>query len=120
MLVWPFLIIVRYLRDSSYRLVKCLAALLPEANFPVPLLQAVTAIKHLFARGVHPSNLILMGDSAGANLTTQVLLHIIHPLAGLPTLFESPMEDSKFAGAYLMSPWLTLLPRENSSKKSYR
>jgi acetyl esterase/lipase len=93
------------------------AALIPEANFPVPLLQTVTAIKHLFSRGIQPSNLILMGDSAGANLAIQVLLHIIHPLADLPTLFESPMEDSKFAGAYLMSPWLTLLPRENSSKK---
>jgi len=91
--------------------------LVPKANFPVPLLQTVTAIKHLFSRGVQPSNLILTGDSAGGNLTMQVLLHIIHPLASLPTVFESP---SKFAGAYLMSPWLTLLPRDNGSQNSYQ
>ena len=94
-------------------------ALIPEANFPVPLLQTITAIKHLFSRGIKPSNLILAGDSAGGNLTIQVLLHIIHPLAGLPTLLESSTEESKFAGAYLMSPWTTLLPREDSSKKFY-
>ena len=96
-------------------------ALLPEANFPVPLLQTILAIKHLFSRGVQPSNLILMGDSAGANLTIQVLLHIIHPVAGLPTLLESSIRgNSKLAGAYLMSPWSTLLPREDSSKKCYQ
>ena len=84
------------------------SALIPEADFPVPLLQSVTAMKHLLARGVKPSNLILTGDSAGANLVVQVLLHAIHPLAGLPTV-----EGLKFAGAYLMSPWLSILPREN-------
>ena len=95
-------------------------ALIPEANFPVPLLQTISAIKHLFSRGVQPSNLLLTGDSAGGNLTIQTLLHIIHPLPGLPTLSQPTMEEIKLAGAYLMSPWLTLLPRENSSKKCYQ
>jgi len=95
-------------------------SLIPEAHFPVPLLQAVIAIKNLFSRGVKPSNLILTGDSAGGNLIVQVLLHAIHPLAGIPTLFESPKEESKFAGAYLMSPWLTLLARDERSQKFYR
>jgi acetyl esterase/lipase len=36
---------------------------------------------------------------------------------GLPTLPKK--EESKFAGAYLMSPWMTLLPREKSSQKSF-
>ena len=96
-------------------------ALFPEANFPIPLIQTVTAIQHLFSCGVKPSNLILMGDSAGANLALQVLLHILHPLPELPALFRSPMEDSesRFAGVYLMSPWSTLLPRENHSQNSY-
>ena len=62
----------------------------------------------------------MTGDSAGGNLTIQVLLHIIHPLAGLPKLLESSTEESKFAGAYLMSPWTTLLPREDNSKNSYK
>jgi len=84
------------------------AALIPEADFPVPLLQTVTAINHLFSRGVKAPNLILTGDSAGGNLTIQALLHAIHPLEGLPAL-----EGSSFAGAYLMSPWLTIL-QQNS------
>jgi len=93
----------------------------PEANFPIPLIQTVSAIQYLFSRGIKPSNIILMGDSAGANLALQVLLHILHPLPEVPALFSSPMEDSesRFAGAYLMSPWSTLLPRENYSQKSY-
>lgn len=97
------------------------AALFPEANFPIPLMQTITAIRVLLSRGIKPSNIILMGDSAGANLAIQVLLHILHPLPGLSALFNSPMDDSesRFAGAYLMSPWSTLLPREDYSHKSY-
>jgi acetyl esterase/lipase len=59
----------------------------------------------------------LTGDSAGGNLTVQALLHILHPVEDLPTLPND--EESKFAGVYLMSPWLTLLPHEESSQKSF-
>lgn len=92
-----------------------LPALIPEAHFPVPLRQAAAAIQHLCSRGVQPENMILTGDSAGGNLTLQVLLHVLHPLEGIPKI-----EASKFAGAYLMSPWLTLRPREKRSQKCFR
>lgn len=81
----------------------------------MPLRQAAAAIQHLRSKGVKPENLILTGDSAGGNLTLQVLLQVLHPLEGVQKI-----EASKFAGAYLMSPWLTLVPREKRSQECFR
>ena len=52
--------------------------------------------------GASASNIQLMGDSAGANLILAILSHIEHPIPSIP-LLEGP-----FAGAYLMSPWVSL------------
>lgn len=46
-----------------------------------------------------------MGDSAGAVIIHQVLSHILHPVEDVPKLSLS----APFAGAYLMSPWATML-----------
>lgn len=86
-------------------------ALVPEAHFPVPLIQTVKAVQHLFSSGLKPSNLLLTGDSAGGNLVLQLFSHIAHPLQDVPSL-DLPF-NSRFAGAYLMSPWVTLFPRED-------
>ncbi|KAH9476808.1 Acetyl-hydrolase [Psilocybe cubensis] len=87
--------------------------LIPEAEFPTPLKQTVAAIHHLLSNGVLAGNIQIAGDSAGANLVLQLILHMLHPLEDVPSV---PAE-TKFCGAYLMSPWLYL--RVRKGVKSY-
>ncbi|KAF8154250.1 Alpha/Beta hydrolase protein [Crassisporium funariophilum] len=84
--------------------------LVPDAYFPIPLRQAIAAVKHIMAMGTLPENIQIAGDSAGANLTLQLFLHMLHPIPGVPALPPA----TKFRGAYLMSPWVTLIPRSNA------
>ncbi|PPQ95827.1 hypothetical protein CVT26_015936 [Gymnopilus dilepis] len=69
--------------------------LVPEAHFPVPLVQTVAALNHLLTEGFKPEDI-------------QLLLHMAHPLDGI----ESLDPGIKLRGAYLMSPWLYLIPRD--------
>jgi len=78
--------------------------LIPDAPFPTTLKETVLAIQHLIKSGVEPENIILAGDSAGADMVHGVLSHLLHPLEGVPKLEIS----APFAGAYLMSPWATI------------
>ncbi|KAF9449697.1 alpha/beta-hydrolase [Macrolepiota fuliginosa MF-IS2] len=80
--------------------------LVPEAIFPTPLKQAVAAINHLMNLGVDPQNMQLVGDSAGGNLVTQVLAHLLHPLESerVPALSL----PAPFKGVYVLSPWVDL------------
>ncbi|KAJ3837926.1 Alpha/Beta hydrolase protein [Lentinula raphanica] len=80
-------------------------SLVPVAQFPTPLWQTSHAINHLLTtEHVHPSNLVLVGDSAGGNLVSQVLSSMLHPL------FEPRIipEGTRLRGAYMMSPWVSL------------
>ncbi|KAF8154251.1 Alpha/Beta hydrolase protein [Crassisporium funariophilum] len=88
-------------------------SLVSNVHFPVPLRQTISAIKHLIANGTQASDIHLAGDSAGANLALQLLLHMLHPIPGLPSLPTS----IKFGGLYMMSPWVNLIPR--SQARSY-
>ncbi|KAL0952841.1 hypothetical protein HGRIS_007066 [Hohenbuehelia grisea] len=90
-------------------------SLWPEATFPTPLCQTALAINHLLASGVHPSNLQLVGDSAGANIITQVLFHILHPLDGVPSVKLS----SPISGAFMISPWASLSANSPSRAKNH-
>ncbi|KAF5387548.1 hypothetical protein D9757_006563 [Collybiopsis confluens] len=81
-------------------------SVLTEAAFPTQLRQAVRAIEHLISIGCQLSDIQLVGDSAGGNLVTQVLSHILHPLPFVPPL-KIP-QSSRFRGVYLMSPWVSL------------
>jgi len=91
--------------DFSIAIVKY--TLVPHAHFPTPLHQTVAALNHLLSAGIEPSNIIVAGDSAGGNLTLQLLLHMIHPISGIPQV----PAGTKLGGAYLMSPWLDILAR---------
>jgi acetyl esterase/lipase len=78
--------------------------LCPDGHYPTQLQQAADAMAHLFASGrVTPGNLVIGGDSAGGNLTAQVLGHLVrpHPAAREVVLGEP------LAGAFLVSPWVS-------------
>ncbi|TFK26922.1 alpha/beta hydrolase fold protein [Coprinopsis marcescibilis] len=77
-------------------------SLLPDV-FPTQLRQISVAVDHLLATGLDPSNLQLIGDSAGGNLLVQFLSHLAHPIENIGpiTPFKSPL-----AGVCLVSPWV--------------
>lgn len=77
--------------------------LAPVAKYPRQLTQAALLIDHLVnTLNKKPSDLVLIGDSAGGNLITQVLSHISHPHPTVPALNIS----ENFRGACLISPWV--------------
>lgn len=69
------------------------------------------ATEHILASGVDPSKLHLIGDSAGANLLTGLLSHMLHPLDTVRPII-SP--KGKIRGVYLMSPWISLQSTSSS------
>ncbi|KAF8651061.1 hypothetical protein AX16_004924 [Volvariella volvacea WC 439] len=86
--------------------------LVPNGTFPTQLKQMVAAVKHLIASGAKPEDIRIMGDSAGGNLIIQLLLHILHPVEGVPPLNL----NGRLGGAYLMSPWTSIAVRQNVTK----
>lgn len=93
--------------------------LTPSAQFPTQLCQAAAGLHHLLVtHGIKPSQLVVGGDSAGGNLTMQLLSHLLHPhptavaaAAGPIALAEEPL-----AGAFLVSP----LVSGRSNTQSFR
>ncbi|KAF5378217.1 hypothetical protein D9757_009173 [Collybiopsis confluens] len=62
-------------------------SLIPVSDFPTPLRQTCQALNHLLTvEKVKPSNLQLVGDSAGGNLVSQVLSTMLHPLFSPPII----------------------------------
>lgn len=47
----------------------------PQAKYPEQMEQTVVALEHIFSQGFKPSDIIIGGDSAGANLTIQLLMY---------------------------------------------
>lgn len=90
-------------------------ALTPSSPFPTQLRQATAAVKHLLAKGVSPSNLIIGGDSAGGNLALQFLSHALHPLPGIP---PPPTFPSPLAGVLLISHWASFHQELPSFKRN--
>jgi acetyl esterase/lipase len=94
-------------------------ALATNAPFPTQLCQFISALNHLFATGVHPQNIHLVGDSAGANLILQLFSHTLHPLpADLAP--PSPLVglSAPIKGAFLMSPWVSLASDTTSFREN--
>lgn len=70
--------------------------LAPEHRFPAAVDDAVAGYRWLLAQGVHPANLLLVGDSAGGGLTLATLVRLRAEGVPLP------------AAAVLFSPWTDL------------
>ena len=86
-------------------------ALVPAATFPTQLTQIVLAVQHLLFTGIAPRNIQLVGDSIGGNLIVQLISHILHPVADVPTLSIA----SPFGNVLLISPWVCLSPKAEGS-----
>lgn len=80
--------------------------LAPGAIYPRQLQQAATLLNHLLQNlNYEPHNIILTGDSAGANLVTSLLSHILHPHPS-GTIPAVDLGGRNFAAAVLTSPWI--------------
>ncbi|KAJ7624600.1 Alpha/Beta hydrolase protein [Roridomyces roridus] len=107
----PYFTFWHYVRLEMERQgVECGIAMLsyslwPEASFPQPLNQLRMAVAFLLSAGLQPHRLQLAGDSAGGNLTMQLLSHILHPHPNVPplTLVEP------ISAVHLLSPWVGLV-----------
>jgi acetyl esterase/lipase len=83
-------------------------ALAPEHPFPAQLCQATSALSHLLASGLAPSDIIIGGDSAGGNLALVLAGHLLHPH---PTVAALDLR-SPFAGILLISPGIIYDPAD--------
>lgn len=85
--------------------------LVPCATYPTQLIQSIEAVNYLLSSGYAPSQIILSGDSAGANLSLGILSHTIHPHPECPPLQLS----EPFKAAVLISPWTQFKPDQAST-----
>ncbi len=79
--------------------IRCLGLnyrLAPEHPFPAALEDTLTAYHWLLSQGLHPSQIIIAGDSAGGGLALAAMLSLRNSAAQLP------------AGAVCLSPWTDL------------
>ena len=81
-------------------------ALAPHQVYPYQLRQAVELLRHVCTTlNRDPKNVIIAGDSAGANLATGVLSHLMHPHPEIPPL-KLP-NNGKLGSAILLAPWIS-------------
>ncbi|GFF61589.1 alpha/beta hydrolase fold protein [Aspergillus lentulus] len=82
----------------------CTYTLTPHAAYPTQFQEAVEALRYILEDvGRSPSQILLVGDSAGANLCLAVLSHLTHPSEDVPEL----VINEPINGAILMSPWVS-------------
>lgn len=75
----------------------------PQYGYPSALNDALEGWEHILAKGYNPKNIIIIGDSAGGNLTLALMLKLRDSKRELP------------GAAVLMSPWTDM----TASGKSY-
>jgi acetyl esterase/lipase len=92
-------------------------SLAPGKTYPHQLKQAIALLSHLINdAGKKPENIILVGDSVGANLILGVMSHLLHPHpdASIPPL----RMDKPLKGAVLVSPWVDFNPVAASYRRN--
>lgn len=87
-----------------------------DSPFPQQISEAASAYNVLSKTS---NNILLMGDSAGANLCINLMRHIKRTLPGVPPIAEPKIRPS---GAVLISPWVELEVKEAelTPESSYR
>ncbi|KAF7327279.1 Abhydrolase-3 domain-containing protein [Mycena kentingensis (nom. inval.)] len=89
-------------------------SLAPYSQFPTPLTQGSLAVDYLYSAGVKPDNLVIAGDSAGANLALQLLSQMLHPIANIPRI----QPPTPISGVCCISPWASLTTESKSFAES--
>ncbi|KAJ3856674.1 Alpha/Beta hydrolase protein [Lentinula lateritia] len=81
----------------------------PNAAFPIQLFQATQALQYLLSEGYNPSDIQIVGDSAGGNLVAQLLSHMVHPfpVSSLVPPTNLP-PGTRLRGVLMISPWVSL------------
>ncbi|KAI7203186.1 hypothetical protein KC316_g7802 [Hortaea werneckii] len=90
--------------------------LAPSGTYPKQLQQATTGLQYLTdACGKSPSDIIVIGDSAGGNLASGLFAHLCHPHPSVtPIRLSRPLK-----AGILVSPWVTFAqdsPSMNADK----
>ncbi|KAH7204869.1 Alpha/Beta hydrolase protein [Fusarium redolens] len=80
-------------------------SLTPATQYPGQFVQAVEGLRYLIDKGCAPSDIVLVGDSAGGHLIASVILHLQSPAPGLPPI---DLQGTSFRAAILISPWLRM------------
>ncbi|KAK4448467.1 Alpha/Beta hydrolase protein [Podospora aff. communis PSN243] len=78
-------------------------SLAPASVYPNHLKEVSLAVKYVLSfKGVTPGRLLIGGDSAGGNLTAQLMSHLIHAHPAVERIeLTEPL-----AGMFLVSPWV--------------
>ncbi|KAM0470065.1 hypothetical protein ACHAPX_010157 [Trichoderma viride] len=77
-------------------------SLAPTWRAPVQLRQAAAALSEILNAGFGAKDIVVGGDSAGGNLTVQLLHHLVEPHAEVARIvLQEPL-----SAAFLISPWL--------------
>ncbi|KAI8965380.1 alpha/beta-hydrolase [Daldinia sp. FL1419] len=101
--------------ESSLSIAFLSYSLAPDSQYPTQLAEAVDLLRYLIEkRQKEPDNIIISGDSAGANLGLGIISHLLHPHPSiLPLKLSSPI-----GGLALISPWVTLQTSAKSSRSN--
>ncbi|KAK0620174.1 Alpha/Beta hydrolase protein [Immersiella caudata] len=78
-------------------------SLAPASVYPTQLTEASLALKYLLSmKETAPGDLLIGGDSAGGNLTAQLMSHLVH---AHPKVEKVELSEP-LAGMFLVSPWV--------------
>ncbi|CAK1354803.1 hypothetical protein CB0940_01388 [Cercospora beticola] len=89
--------------------------LTPKGQYPEQLRQAAESLEWLTGTvGKKTEDIIVAGDSAGANLTIGLLSHLLHPHPELP----NPTAGGSLAAAVLISPWIKFSTTDDSFRRN--
>jgi len=83
--------------------------LVPDAAFPIQLMEATRAYEHILEFARDPSRVVVSGDSAGATIILSLLMYLAYPTSGKSVSGRSGLALLEKPGmCVLISPWVTL------------
>jgi acetyl esterase/lipase len=92
--------------------------LVPDKSYPVQLHQALAGYRHVLSITRDPSKICVSGDSAGATLILSLLLYLSHEDKGRFAISPSELKMPAPHLAVLISPWTTLVSRQDKNTAS--
>ncbi|KAI1000980.1 hypothetical protein K3495_g7217 [Podosphaera aphanis] len=93
--------------------------LAPEAIYPRQLQQSALLINHVIhTLKIAPENIIITGDSAGANLTLALLSHISHPHPSADVKIPKVELVNPVRGIAMIGPWVSFSTKWNSIQRN--